>query len=81
MKQAQAAVWTLNEAVRDCRPGFIHLHDDQTQQDAGHSDIVRELIDGSGGYLQGKDNMPPGDQAWWKDHRSRVERVPREVDG
>lgn len=29
-KQAQAAVWTLNEAVRDCRPGFIHLHDDQT---------------------------------------------------
>ncbi|MFE5141337.1 hypothetical protein ACFRDV_27370 [Streptomyces fagopyri] len=29
-KQAQAAVWTLNEAVRDCRPGFVHLHDDQT---------------------------------------------------
>ncbi|MFJ2399280.1 hypothetical protein ACIOTI_42005 [Streptomyces sp. NPDC087843] len=28
-KQAQAAVWTLNETVRDCRPGFIHLHDDQ----------------------------------------------------
>ncbi|MER6442328.1 hypothetical protein ABT275_39275 [Streptomyces sp. NPDC001185] len=29
-KQAQVAVWTLNEAVRDCRPGFIHLYDDQT---------------------------------------------------
>ncbi|MEU0039432.1 hypothetical protein [Streptomyces sp. NPDC006333] len=29
-KQAQAAVWTLNEAVRDCRPGFIHLHDGQS---------------------------------------------------
>ncbi|MET8290824.1 hypothetical protein ABZV80_37285 [Streptomyces sp. NPDC005132] len=22
--------WTLHEAVRECRPGFIHLHDDQT---------------------------------------------------
>ncbi|MEU1535924.1 hypothetical protein [Streptomyces fagopyri] len=29
-KLAQAAVWTVNEAVRDCRPGFISLHDDQT---------------------------------------------------
>ncbi|MET8284382.1 hypothetical protein ABZV80_03900 [Streptomyces sp. NPDC005132] len=28
-KRAQAAAWTLNEAVRDCRPGFISLHDDQ----------------------------------------------------
>ncbi|MFD1275438.1 hypothetical protein ACFQ51_39240 [Streptomyces kaempferi] len=28
-KQAQAAVWTLNEAVRDCRRGFIHLNNDQ----------------------------------------------------
>ncbi|MET8291930.1 hypothetical protein ABZV80_43405 [Streptomyces sp. NPDC005132] len=28
-KQAQAAVWTLNEAVRDCRPDFIHLNNDQ----------------------------------------------------
>ncbi|MFE5143713.1 hypothetical protein ACFRDV_39810 [Streptomyces fagopyri] len=29
-KQAQAAVCTLNKAVRDCRPGFIHLHDGQS---------------------------------------------------
>ncbi|MFG3590598.1 hypothetical protein [Streptomyces sp. NPDC047990] len=29
-KRAQAAVWILNEAaVRDCRPGFISLHDDR----------------------------------------------------
>lgn len=52
-----------------------------TQRHAGHADIVRELIDGSVGYLQGKDNMPPGDKAWWEDHRSRLERVAREVDG
>ncbi|MET8413097.1 hypothetical protein ABZV34_34460 [Streptomyces sp. NPDC005195] len=29
VKRAQAAVWTVNEAVRACRPGFISLHDDQ----------------------------------------------------
>lgn len=52
-----------------------------TQRHAGHADIVRELIDGSVGHLQGTDNMPPGDQAWWESHRSRLERVAREVDG
>lgn len=52
-----------------------------TQRHAGHADIVRELIDGSVGYLQGKDNMPPGDQAWWEDHRDRLERAAREADG
>ncbi|MFH8597523.1 DinB family protein [Streptomyces rimosus] len=52
-----------------------------TQRHAGHADIVRELIDGSVGYLQGRDNMPPGDQAWWEGHRSRLERVAREVNG
>ncbi|WP_329319139.1 MULTISPECIES: hypothetical protein [unclassified Streptomyces] len=29
-QQAQATVWTVNEAVRDCRPGYISLHDDHT---------------------------------------------------
>lgn len=52
-----------------------------TQRHAGHADIVRELIDGSVGCLQGKDDMAPGDQAWWEDYRSRLERVAREADG
>jgi len=52
-----------------------------TQRHAGHADIVRELIDGSVGYLDGNDNMPPGDRAWWEGHRSRLERVAREADG
>jgi len=52
-----------------------------TQRHAGHADIVRELIDGSVGYLQGKDNIPPGDQAWWEGHRDRLERAAREADG
>ncbi|WUR86763.1 DinB family protein [Streptomyces phaeochromogenes] len=65
--------WTLNHIV-------VRVISD-TQRHAGHADIVRELIDGSVGYLQGKDNLPPGDQAWWEDYRSRLERVAREVDG
>ncbi|MFF6999728.1 DinB family protein [Streptomyces sp. NPDC008313] len=52
-----------------------------TQRHAGHADIVRELIDGSVGFLQGKDDMAPGDQSWWEGHRNRLERVAREVNG
>ncbi|MGA4837546.1 DinB family protein [Streptomyces sp. G45] len=52
-----------------------------TQRHAGHADIVRELIDGAVGYGQGKDNMPPGDRAWWREYRSRLERVAREAGG
>ncbi|MGW7066762.1 DinB family protein [Streptomyces sp. NPDC054855] len=52
-----------------------------TQRHAGHADIVRELIDGSVGYLQDKDALPPEDQAWWENHRSRLERVARKVNG
>jgi hypothetical protein len=51
-----------------------------THRHAGHADIVRELIDGSVGYLQGKDDMPPEEQAWWEDYRSRLERAAREAD-
>ncbi|MEV6671872.1 DinB family protein [Streptomyces sp. NPDC051162] len=50
-----------------------------TQRHAGHADIVRELIDGSAGHSQGKDSMPPEDQAWWESHRNRLERVAREA--
>ncbi|MCD9196131.1 DinB family protein [Streptomyces albireticuli] len=49
-----------------------------TQRHAGHADIVRELIDGSAGHLEGNDNLPPGDRTWWADHRNRLERVARE---
>ncbi|MBQ0830852.1 DinB family protein [Streptomyces tagetis] len=50
-----------------------------TQRHAGHADILRELIDGSAGYSQGKGNMPPEDQAWWEGYRGRLERVAREA--
>jgi uncharacterized damage-inducible protein DinB len=49
----------------------------ETDRHAGHADIVRELIDGAAGLRADNDNMPPGDQSWWDDHRDRLERVAR----
>ncbi len=51
----------------------------ETDRHAGHADIVRELIDGAAGLRDGNDNMAPGDQAWWANYRSRLERVAREA--
>jgi Protein of unknown function (DUF664) len=51
----------------------------ESHRHAGHADIVRELIDGAAGLRQDSDNMPPGDQDWWRDHRDRVERAAQEA--
>jgi len=52
----------------------------ETHRHAGHADIVRELIDGAAGMQDGNDNLPLGDQAWWENHRTQVERAAREAD-
>jgi uncharacterized damage-inducible protein DinB len=51
----------------------------ETHRHAGHADIVRELVDGAVGMREGNDNMPPGDQAWWEEYRSRVERTAQDA--
>jgi hypothetical protein len=51
----------------------------ETHRHAGHADIVRELIDGAAGVRQDVSNLPPGDQAWWANHRDRLERVAQEA--
>jgi hypothetical protein len=51
----------------------------ETHRHAGHSDIVRELIDGAVGWTEDDDNLPPVDRAWWDDYRSRLERVAKEA--
>jgi hypothetical protein len=51
----------------------------ETNQHAGHADIVRELIDGAAGLRAGNDNMPPGDTAWWEGYRDRLEHAAREA--
>jgi hypothetical protein len=53
----------------------------ETQRHAGHADIVRELIDGSVGLLEGASNMSSNDPAVWRDHRDQVERVARAAAG
>jgi hypothetical protein len=58
----------------------VHVIAD-TQRHAGHADIVRELIDGSAGLLEGHDNLPSGDPAWWSDHRDRVDAAARLASG
>jgi hypothetical protein len=51
-----------------------------THRHAGHADILRELLDGAVGMNKGNDSVPPGDAAWWENHRGRLERVAREAD-
>jgi hypothetical protein len=36
-------------------------------------------MDGAVGMNKGNDNMPPGDSAWWENHRSRLERAAQEA--
>ena len=51
----------------------------ETQRHAGHADVVRELIDGAAGLRRGSGDMAPGDEAWWRGHRERVEGAAREA--
>jgi uncharacterized damage-inducible protein DinB len=51
----------------------------ETHRHAGHADIVRELIDGAAGLRPDSDNMAPGDQSWWDEYRSRLQRVARQA--
>lgn len=47
----------------------------ETHRHAGHADVVRELVDGAVGLRPDHDNMAPGDDAWWQDYRSRLQRA------
>ena len=51
----------------------------ETDRHAGQADIVRELIDGTAGLMDGNDNMAPGDRAWWETYRAQLEQVARDV--
>lgn len=53
----------------------------ETQRHAGHADILRELVDGAAGLLEGHDNLPTGDPVWWGAHCDRVEAAARLAGG
>lgn len=47
----------------------------ETNRHAGQADILRELVDGSAGWLEGSDNLPPGDTQWWERYRAKLDGV------
>ena len=49
----------------------------ETQRHAGHADIIRELIDGAAGLLEGHDNLHLHDPADWAALRDRIEAAAR----
>ncbi len=64
--------WPPDKAEATLHLLLIHTAT-ETHRHAGHADIVRELIDGSVGFLPANDNLPDGDEAWWAQHRQRLE--------
>ena len=46
----------------------------ETHRHAGHTDVLRELVDGSVGRTPGDPSTVPGDRTR---HRDRIERVAR----
>jgi uncharacterized damage-inducible protein DinB len=53
----------------------------EAHRHAGHADILREMIDGAAGHRRDNDNLAQGDDAWWSDHRQRVEQAARAAGG
>lgn len=49
----------------------------ETHRHAGHSDVVRELVDGTVGLRADNSNLPEGDEAWWTAYRERLEQAAR----
>jgi uncharacterized damage-inducible protein DinB len=73
----QVPWWGPDQAGTTLHRILVHVVA-ETNRHGGHADIVRELIDGAVGLRAGNDNMAPVDQAWWEDHRARLERVARQ---
>jgi hypothetical protein len=51
----------------------------EAHRHAGHADLVRELIDGSAGLMDGEAVMASDDEGWWTERHDRLERVAREA--
>jgi hypothetical protein len=53
----------------------------ETGRHAGHADIVRELIDGAAGLLEGSDNLPSAEQHWWREYSNHLDQAARSAAG
>ncbi|HTT93001.1 MAG TPA: DinB family protein [Acidimicrobiales bacterium] len=70
--------WAAGQDEVTLHEVMVHVIVD-TQRHAGHADIIRELIDGTAGLLNGADNLPSVDQAWWDSYRNKLQRVAEQV--
>lgn len=68
--------WWGGAAVTLCEV-LVHVTA-ETQRHAGHADIIRELIDGSAGLLDGNDNLRLRDAAEQRRFHDRVEAAAAE---
>ncbi|QBS46459.1 DinB family protein [Nocardia sp. CS682] len=51
----------------------------ETHRHAGHADILRELIDGAAGMVDGNDNMAARDSTWWQQYRAELEKTAQQA--
>ena len=51
----------------------------ETFRHAGHSDLAREVVDGSIGYAADDSNVPEHDSEWWRVYHDRLEREARQA--
>jgi hypothetical protein len=65
-------VWWWGDAPVTLHHVMVHVTA-ETQRHAGHADIVRELIDGSAGLLEGLDNLHVSDPAERQRFRDQIE--------
>ncbi len=70
--------WPAGQSEVTLHRVLVHMTA-ETHRHAGHADVVRELIDGTTGLRKENDNMPPGDHAWWENHRNRLEHAARQA--
>jgi hypothetical protein len=70
--------WPPEHATVSLHRVLVHLVA-ETHRHAGHADIVRELVDGSAGLRPGNDNLPDGDEEWWRGHHRRVQEAAEQV--
>lgn len=70
------AWWPADRSTTTLHRILIHMIA-ETHRHAGHTDLVRELIDGSVGLRAGNDNLPAGDEIWWATYRDRIEEAAR----
>jgi len=70
--------WPEGERGLSLHRALVHVIVDISRH-AGHADVLRELIDGTVGADRRWSNLPPGDEAWWKKYRSKLETAARQA--